>query len=74
MKQQDLHKLCSSTTRAIKRRWQSGWDIKERRNDYKILAGNTEGKIPLGRFRRRWKENITVVLEETGCELDSYGS
>jgi hypothetical protein len=29
---------------------------------YKGLVGKTEGKRPLGRLRRRWKENIKADL------------
>jgi hypothetical protein len=34
-----------------------------RRNAYRILVGNTEGKRPLGRSRRRWVDNIKWILE-----------
>jgi hypothetical protein len=27
----------------------------------------TEGKIPLGRHRRRWGDNIKMDLQEVGC-------
>ena len=27
-----------------------------------------EGKRPLGRPRRRWEDNITMDLQEVGCE------
>jgi hypothetical protein len=30
----------------------------EKRNAYRIMVGNPEGKIPLGRPRRRWVDNI----------------
>jgi len=30
-------------------------------------VGKTEGKIPLGRPRRRWEVNITTDLQEVGC-------
>jgi hypothetical protein len=30
----------------------------EARNAYRILAGKAEGKIPLGKPRRRWVNNI----------------
>ena len=30
------------------------------------MAG-TEGKIPLGRPRRRWEDNIKMDLQEVGC-------
>jgi hypothetical protein len=33
---------------------------------YMILVGNTEGKTPLGRPRRRWSGNIKTVLREIG--------
>ena len=31
---------------------------------FKILTGKTTGKIPLGRPRRRWEDNIRMDLEE----------
>jgi hypothetical protein len=31
---------------------------------YKILVGKPEGKKPLGRPKRRWKENIKMNLRE----------
>jgi hypothetical protein len=33
----------------------------EMRNAYKILAGKSEGKRPLGRLRRKWKDTIKIV-------------
>ena len=30
--------------------------------------GKPEGKRPLGRPRRRWKDNIKMDLQEVGCE------
>jgi hypothetical protein len=36
--------------------------IGEERYVYKILAGKTEGKRPLGRPRRWWVNNITMDL------------
>jgi hypothetical protein len=36
----------------------------ERRNAYRILVGKPEGKRPLGRPRRRWVDNIKIVLRE----------
>jgi hypothetical protein len=35
-----------------------------KRNSYRILVRKQEGKIPLGRPRRRWVENIKVNLRE----------
>jgi hypothetical protein len=36
----------------------------EKRNAYRILVGNPEGKRPLGRPRRRWDDNIRMDLRE----------
>jgi hypothetical protein len=41
--------------------------IGEKRNAYRILMGKLEGKIPLGRPRRRWVGNIKMDLRETWC-------
>jgi hypothetical protein len=30
-------------------------------------VGKREGKRPIGRPRRRWKDNIKMVLQEVGC-------
>jgi hypothetical protein len=35
----------------------------EKRNAYRILVGNPEGKRPLGRPRRRWVDNIKWIVE-----------
>jgi hypothetical protein len=37
-----------------------------KRNAYRILVGKPERKRPLGRPRRRWVDNIKMVLRETG--------
>jgi hypothetical protein len=34
----------------------------EKRNAYRILVGEPEGKRPLGRTRRRWVDNIKMNL------------
>ena len=39
----------------------------EKRDVYRILVGKHEGKIPLGRTRRRWEVNIKMDLQEVGC-------
>jgi hypothetical protein len=39
-----------------------------KRNAYRILVGNPEGKRPLGRPRRRWVDNIKIDLRETGWD------
>jgi hypothetical protein len=38
------------------------------RNAYKTLVGRPEGKRPFGRSRRRWEDNIRIVLREIGWE------
>jgi hypothetical protein len=38
--------------------------IWEKRVAYKILVERPEGRRPLGRPRRRWKDNIKIDLEE----------
>ena len=40
----------------------------ERRGVYRVLVGKPEGKIPLGRQRRGWEDNIKMYLQEVGCE------
>jgi len=32
-----------------------------------VLVGKPEGRRPLGRPRRRWEDNIKMVLQEVGC-------
>jgi hypothetical protein len=39
----------------------------EKRNAYRILVGNPEGKRPLGRPRRRWVDKIKMDFNEIGC-------
>ena len=31
------------------------------------FGGNTEGKRPFGRPRRRWEDNIKMDLQKVGC-------
>jgi hypothetical protein len=38
----------------------------EKRNAYRLLVINREGKRPLGRPRRRWMDNIRMDLGEVG--------
>jgi hypothetical protein len=35
---------------------------------YRILEGKPEGKGPFGRPRRRWMDNIEMVLREVGWD------
>jgi len=39
----------------------------EERGVYRVLLGKPERKIPLGRPRRRWVDNIRMDLQEVGC-------
>ena len=39
----------------------------EERGVYRVLVGKPEGKIPLGRPRRRWVDNSKTDLQEVGC-------
>jgi len=38
----------------------------EDRGVHRVLAGKLEGKMPLGRPRRRWEDNIKMDLQEVG--------
>jgi hypothetical protein len=40
----------------------------ETRNASRILVGKPEGKIPQGRPRRRWFDNIRMDLREIGWD------
>jgi hypothetical protein len=40
----------------------------EKRNAYRILLGNPEGKRPLGKQRRRWVDNIKMDLRGIGWD------
>jgi hypothetical protein len=49
----------------------------EGRNVYRFLVGNSEGKRPLERPRRRWEFGIKMDLREIDwgrCGVDSPGS
>jgi hypothetical protein len=35
-----------------------------KRNAYRVLMRKPEGKRPIGRHRRRWENNIKIVLRE----------
>jgi hypothetical protein len=41
--------------------------MEERRGVYRVLVGKPEGKIPLGRPKLRWEDNIKMDLQELGC-------
>jgi len=38
--------------------------MEERRGVYRVLVVKPEGKIPFGRPRRRWEDNIRMDLQE----------
>ena len=42
------------------------WRVWVRRGGVQGLGGETEGKEPLGRPRRRWADNIRMDLQEVG--------
>ena len=39
----------------------------EWRDVFRVLVRKPEGKRPLGRPRRRWKDNIKMDLQTVGC-------
>jgi hypothetical protein len=41
----------------------------EKRNVYRLLVGEPEGKRPLGRLRRRWIDNTKMDLLEIGLSV-----
>ena len=43
---------------------------RERR--YRVLVGKPEGKRPLGKPRRRWKDNIRMDLQEVGLGYEDW--
>jgi hypothetical protein len=71
---EELHNLYSSPSiiRMIKpRRMRWAGHIERmgaKRNAYRILVGNPEGKRPLGRPKRRWMDNIKMDLREIGWD------
>jgi hypothetical protein len=72
LNKKELHNLYSSPSmiRIIKSRRMS-WaghvaQMGEKRNVYRLLVGNPEGKRLLGRPRRRWVDNIRMDVLELG--------
>jgi hypothetical protein len=39
----------------------------DRRRLYRFLVEELDGEIPLGRPRRRWEDNVKMILQEVGC-------
>jgi hypothetical protein len=70
----ELHSLCSSPNivRVIKSRrirWAGHVTrMGEGRVVYRVFVGKPEGKRPLGRPRRMWKDNIKLDLREIGID------
>jgi hypothetical protein len=72
---EELHNLYSSPSliRIIKSR-RMRWAghvarMGEKRNVYRLLVGEQEGKTPLGRPRRRWIDGIKMDLLEIGLSV-----
>jgi hypothetical protein len=65
---EELHNLYSSPS-IIRMRW-AGHVARmgEKRNAYRILVGNAEGKRPLGRPRCMWVNNIKMDLRKIGWD------
>jgi hypothetical protein len=77
---EELHDLYSSPSiiRIMKTRRIRGAEhvarMGEWRNAYRLLVGNSEGRMPLERPRRRWLDNIRMDLVEVGwCDVDWIG-
>jgi len=41
--------------------------MREMRDECRVLVGKVDGRRPLGRPRRKWKDNIKMYLQEVGC-------
>ena len=46
--------------------------MEEGRGVSKILTGRPRGKTPLGRSRRKWEDNIRIVLKEIGINTRNW--
>jgi hypothetical protein len=44
----------------------------EVRGVYGVLVGKSEAKRPMGRCRRRWKDNIKMDLQEIGVRCGDW--
>ena len=44
----------------------------EGRGVHRVLVGKHGGKRPLGRPRRRWKDNIKIDLQEVRCGVMTW--
>jgi hypothetical protein len=67
---EELHNLYSPPSiirmiKSMRMRWAGHVPrMREKRNAWRILVRNPEGKKPLGRPRRRWVDNIKMDLRE----------
>jgi hypothetical protein len=72
---EELHNLYSSPsiikiTKSRTMRWVGHVArMGEKRNVFRLLVGNPEGKRPLGRPRRGWIDNIKMGLLEIGLNV-----
>ena len=46
--------------------------MEEGKSVFNILAGKSTGNRPLGRPRRRWKDNIRMSLKEIGINTRNW--
>ena len=46
--------------------------MKEGRSVFKILKGKRTGKIPIGRPRRSWEDNIRMDFKEIGINMRNW--
>jgi len=44
----------------------------EGRGLHRVLVGKPEGKKTLGRFRRRWEDNIKIYIQEVGGDCGDW--
>jgi hypothetical protein len=66
---EELHNLYTKVIKSRKFRWVRACSTTgEIRITYKILTGEQQEKIPLGRSNRRWDDNIKICLKETICK------
>ena len=42
------------------------------RNAYRVLVGRPEERRPIGRWRRRWEDNIKMDLKEESCNVGDW--
>jgi hypothetical protein len=69
---EELHNLYSSPdiirqVKSRRMRWAGHVArMREERKLYKVLVGKPEGKIPLGRPRRKWEDGVRMDLREIG--------